>query len=214
MTELTSYLPGIFIIYGVFLLQNATPGPNVLAVTGTSMAHGKTSGLAVSIGVAAGTLTWSTASVLGLAAFIASYGHILYVIKIMGGLYLFYLAYKSLRSALSQDDLSAVKINADRSSLRGMFIRGYLLNMTNPKAAFGWIAIVSLGMDASSPVWVLAAIIVGTTILSLMVHIAYTLAFSTSKMVTTYAKARQPIQAILGGLFAYAGFKLLSTKLP
>jgi len=213
MTELAPYLPGIFLIYGVFLLQNATPGPNVLAVAGTAMAHGKTSGLAVSVGVAAGTLTWSTASVLGLAALIASYGQLLFFIKIMGGLYLFYLAYKSLRSALSQDDLSAVKMNASRNSLSGSVTRGYLLNMTNPKAAFGWIAIVSLGMDATSPAWVLGSIIAGTTTLSLMVHIAYTLAFSTPKMVKAYAKARRPIQAILGGLFAYAGFRLLSTKL-
>lgn len=213
MTELASHLPGIFLIYGVFLLQNATPGPNVLAVAGTSMAQGKTSGLAVSVGVAAGTLTWSTASVLGLAALIASYGQLLYVIKIMGGLYLFYLAYKSLRSALSQDDLSAVKMNASRNSLSGLVTKGYLLNMTNPKAAFGWIAIVSLGMDATSPPWVLGSIIVGTTTLSLIVHIAYTLAFSTTKMVTAYARARRPFQTMLGGLFAYAGFRLLSTKL-
>lgn len=213
MTELVSYLPGIFLIYGVFLLQNATPGPNVLAVAGISMAHGKTSGLAVSVGVAAGTLTWSTASVVGLAALIASYGQLLYFIKIMGGLYLFYLAYKSLRSALSQDDLSAAKMKAGRTSLSGLVARGYLLNMTNPKAAFGWIAIVSLGMDTTSPAWVLVAIIVGTTTLSLMVHVAYTRAFSTPKMVTAYAKARRPIQAMLGGLFAYAGFNLLSTRL-
>lgn len=213
MTELASYLPGILLIYGVFLLQNATPGPNVLAVAGTSMALGKTSGVAVSCGVAAGTLTWSTASVLGLAALIASYGQLLYVIKIAGGLYLFYLAYKSFRSALSQDDLGEAKMNAGHSSLGGLVARGYLLNMTNPKAAFGWIAIVSLGMDATSPSWVLGAIIVGTTTLSLVVHIAYTLAFSTTRMVAAYARARRPIQALLGGLFAYAGFRLLSTKL-
>lgn len=213
MTELASYLPGIFLVYGVFLLQNATPGPNILAVAGTSMAQGKTSGLAVSVGVAAGTLTWSTASVLGLATLIASYGQLLYFIKIIGGLYLFYLAYKSLRSALSKDDLSTAKMNARRTSLSGLIARGYLLNMTNPKAAFGWLAIVSLGMDATSPAWALGAIIVGTTTISLVVHIAYTLAFSTPKMVAAYVKARRPIQTMLGGLFAYAGYRLLSTKL-
>ena len=162
------------------------------------MALGKTSGLAVSVRVTAGTLTWSTASVFGLATLIASYGQLLYVIKIAGGLYLLYLSYKSLRSALSQNDLSEARMTVGRSSLGGLFAsRGYLLNMTNPKAAFGWIAIVSLGMDATSPSWVLGAIIVGTTTLSLMVHVAYTLTFSTAKMVTAYARARRPIQALL-----------------
>lgn len=213
MTELIAYLPGILLIYGVFLLQNATPGPNVLAVAGTSMALGKKSGMAVSIGVAFGTLTWSSASVLGLAALIASYGQLLIVIKILGGLYLFYLAYKALRSALSQDDLDMARANTSHSSLGDLISKGYLLNITNPKAAFGWIAIVSLGMDAASPVWVMFAIILGTTTLSLLVHIAYTFAFSAPQMIAAYAKARQPIQAALGGLFAFAGYKLLTTKL-
>ncbi len=213
MTELAFYLPGIFLIYGVFLLQNATPGPNVLAVAGTSMAQGRIPGVAVSIGVAAGTLTWSTASVLGLAALVATYGQLLYFIKIAGGIYLFYLAYKSLRSALSPCDLIETKMSARRDTLSAQVAKGYLLNMTNPKAAFGWIAIVSLGMDATSPAWVLAAIILGTTTLSLLVHIAYALAFSTAKMVAAYAKSRRPIQSMLAGLFAFAGYKLLSTKL-
>lgn len=213
MTELVSCLPGILLIYGVFLLQNATPGPNVLAVAGTSMASGKKSGLAVSIGVACGTFTWSTASVLGLAVLIASYGQLLYAIKILGGLYLFYLAYKALHSALSQYDLDMARVNTRPSSFGGLVSKGYLLNMTNPKAAFGWIAIVSLGMDAASPAWVMFAIILGTTTLSLLVHVAYTLAFSTSQMVAAYAKARRPIQTALGGLFAFAGYRLLTTKL-
>ena len=213
MTELVSYLPGVLLIYGVFLLQNATPGPNVLAVAGTSMAIGKKSGLAVSIGIACGTLTWATASVLGLAALIASYGKLLYVIKILGGFYLLYLAYNAVRSALSKDDLDMARKNIRLGSFGGFVAKGYLLNMTNPKAAFGWIAIVSLGMDMASPAWVMFAIVLGTTILSLLVHVAYTLAFSTPQMVTVYTKARRPIQTALGGLFAYAGYRLLTTKL-
>lgn len=212
MIELSTYLPGVLLIYGVFLLQNATPGPNVLAVAGTSMAQGKKSGLAVGFGVAAGTLTWSTASVLGLATVIASYGQLLFYIKIAGGAYLLYLAFKCLRSALSPIDLDAAKAITEHGSFRKSAMRGYVLNMTNPKAAFGWIAIVSLGMDSASPGWVLLAIIVGTTALSLLVHVIYALAFSTQRMVSAYTKARRPIQGALGALFGYAGYRLLSSR--
>lgn len=214
MTDALTYLPGILLIYGVFLLQNATPGPNVLAVAGTSMALGKRAGLAVSVGVACGTLTWSTASVLGLAAFIASYGQLLFLIKILGGLYLCYLAYKAFRAAFSQVDIEFAQSTERNRTAWSFFLKGYVLNMTNPKAAFGWIAIVSLGMDANSPGWVMAAIIIGTTVLSLLVHVSYTLVFSAPKMDAAYVRARRPIQAALGGLFAFAGYRLLTTKLP
>jgi amino acid exporter len=38
MTELAIYLPGILLSYSAFLLAIASPGPNVMAVMGTSMA--------------------------------------------------------------------------------------------------------------------------------------------------------------------------------
>lgn len=212
MTELFNHLPGVLLIYGVFLLQNATPGPNVLAVMGTSMSAGRRPGLAVSLGVAAGTLTWSTASVLGLSAVIASYGQLLIFIKIAGGCYLFYLAYKAFRSSWSSMDMDDPAVSRAKRSFAGNFRKGYLLNLTNPKAALGWIAIVSLGLDANSPVWVYSAIIVGTTSLSLGVHVLYTLAFSTQKMVSIYARARRPVQGILGSLFSIAGYKLITAK--
>lgn len=213
MTELSIFLPGVFLIYGIFLLQNATPGPNVLAVIGTSMSVGRISGFAVSFGVASGTLTWSTASVLGLSAIIASYGQLLFYIKIAGGCYLLYLAYKAFRSALSNTDFDALSIEKTNHTLFSYFRKGYLLNLTNPKAALGWIAIVSLGLEANSPVWVSFAIIIGTTILSLGVHIIYTLLFSTPGMVSLYSKARRPIQSVLGGLFSFASYKLFTAKL-
>lgn len=213
MTEISYFLPSVFLIYGVFLLQNASSGPNVLAVVGTSMSVGRLSGIAVSFGVASGTLTWSTASVLGLSAIIASYGQLLFYIKIAGGCYLLYLAYQAFRSAWSITDLDAPSTVKANRTLLSFFRKGYLLNLTNPKAALGWIAIVSLGLEANAPMWVSLAIIFGTTALSLGVHVIYTFVFSTPGMIAMYTKARRPVQAALGGLFSFAGYKLLTAKI-
>lgn len=213
MSEIAHYIPGIFLIYGVFLLQNASPGPNVLAVMGISMSSGKDSGIALGAGVAGGTLTWSLFSVMGLSAIIASYGQLLIFIKIAGGSYLMWLAYKSFRSAWSNFDLDAPPNDTSILTRSKYFQRGFILNMSNPKAALGWIAIVSLGLDANAPAWVGMAIVIGTTLISLVVHIAYATLFSTSRMTTLYAKARRPVQGTLGCLFSFAGYKLLTTKI-
>lgn len=162
--------------------------------------------------MATGTLTWSAASVLGLSAIIASYGQLLFYIKIAGGCYLLYLAYKAFRSAYSATDLDAFSTESANRTVFSYYRRGYLLNLTNPKAALGWIAIVSLGLEANSPTWVSLAIIIGTTILSLAVHVTYTLLFSTPRMVSIYAKARRPIQGALGGLFSFASYKLFTAR--
>ena len=90
--------------------------------------------------------------------------------------------------------------------------RGYIIQMTNPKAALAWIAIISLGLTQDAPIWVGFVIVLGTFILSIVIHTLYAVAFSTPIMVRIYSKARRYIQATLGTFFAFAGLKLLTSR--
>src|SRR5260370_42702952 len=56
MDQISIYLPGILLAYATFFLAIASPGPNVLAIIGTSMSVGRRSGIALALGVAVGAL--------------------------------------------------------------------------------------------------------------------------------------------------------------
>lgn len=212
MEQLPEYLPGILLAYSAFLLGIASPGPNVLAVIGTSMSAGRPSGIALALGVATGSLSWALLTVLGLSALLATYSAALAMIKIVGGCYLIWLAFKSFRSAASRKDLAVKTLAGNTRSPAGYFLRGYLIQMTNPKAALTWIAIVSLGLQEGAPLWVGFVIVLGTFILSILAHTLYALAFSTPAMVRLYGHARRKIQVLLGGFFAFAGARLLTSS--
>ncbi|MBO6507865.1 MAG: LysE family transporter [Roseibium sp.] len=212
MEQLPEYLPGILLAYSAFLLGIASPGPNVLAVIGTSMSAGRPSGIALALGVATGSLSWALLTVLGLSALLATYSAALAMIKIVGGCYLIWLAFKSFRSAASSKDLAVKTLAGNTRSHAGYFWRGYLIQMTNPKAALTWIAIVSLGLQDGAPLWVGFVIVLGTFILSILAHTLYALAFSTPAMVRLYGHARRKIQVLLGGFFAFAGARLLTSS--
>ncbi|MEL6508359.1 MAG: LysE family translocator [Pseudomonadota bacterium] len=212
MEEFTTYLPGILLAYSAFLLGIASPGPNVLAVIGTSMSLGRKSGVSLALGVAVGSFTWAMLTALGLSALLSTYAWALTVIKIAGGLYLLYLAYTAFKSAASPHDIHARKLDGKTRSPLGYALRGYVIQMTNPKAALSWIAIIALGLQPGAPFWVAAAIVIGTFALSIALHILYAVAFSTPIMVTLYGKARRYIQATLGTFFAFAGIKLLTSR--
>ena len=213
MNDLSTYLPGILMAYAAFLLGIASPGPNVLAVIGTSMSIWRRSGVALAVGVAAGSLCWAVLTVLGLSALLSVYATALIVIKIGGGLYLLWLAYKAFRSAASTHDIEARELAGERRTWAGYFLRGLTIQMTNPKAALTWIAIVSLGLQHDAPAWVGVVIVVGTSLLSLILHLLYALAFSTPTMVRIYSKSRRVIQVTLGAFFAFGGIKLLTSRL-
>jgi threonine efflux protein len=213
MNEISTYLPGIILAYSAFLLAIASPGPNVLAVMGTSMSVGRTSGIALALGVATGSFCWALLTAIGLTALLAAYAYALTIIKIAGGLYLLWLAYKSFRSAASAHDIEALRLAGPTLSPLGYFTRGLAIQMTNPKAALAWIAIISLGLQDNAPLWVGFAIVAGTSVLSIVIHILYAVAFSTAVMVRLYSKARRAIQFTLGAFFTFAGIKLLTSRI-
>ncbi len=212
MQDVSLYLPGILLAYSAFLLAIASPGPNILAVIGTSMSVNRASGMALAIGVAAGSFTWALLTVFGLSAILATYASALLLIKIFGGLYLLWLAYKSFKSATSSHDIEAKELAGGRRTPFGYLQRGYIIQMTNPKAALAWIAIISLGLQEGAPLWVGAVIVLGTFALSMVIHLLYAIAFSTPAMVRIYGKARRGIQVVLGTFFALAGLRLLTSR--
>ena len=212
MELIVPYLPGIFLSFGAFLVSIASPGPNVLAIIGTSMAVNRGAGMALAMGVASGSLSWALLTAAGLSAVLATYASAIFVIKICGGLYLLWLAYKALRSAASSHDIEANELAGGRRTPWGYARRGYIVQMTNPKAALAWIAIISLGMTPDAPLWVASVIVAGTFFLSVSIHLLYPLAFSTPIMVRLYAPARRVIQLILGSFFGIAGLRLLTDR--
>ncbi|MBN9491074.1 MULTISPECIES: LysE family translocator [Pannonibacter] len=205
------HLPEIGLAFGAFALGMFSPGPNILSVVGTSMAISRKAGVALALGISAGSLLWASMTAIGLTALIAAYASVLTAIKIVGGLYLFWLAFKAFRSAASTRPIID-PAGLAASSLRTYFLRGLTVQMTNPKAALTWIAIMSLGLAHSAPASTALVIVVGTTILSVVGHIAYAVAFSTKRVVTAYDRARRWIDAGLGVFFTFAGIKLLTSR--
>ncbi len=212
MDQITTYLPGILLAYSAFLLSIMSPGPNVLAIMGTSMSSGRRSGVALAMGVASGSFVWAVLTAAGLSALISSYAIVLMAIKIVGGLFLLWLAYKSFKSAVSEHDIEAKQLEGGALSCMGFLLRGFTIQMTNPKAALAWVAIISLGLSSTAPIWVAIAIVLGTTIFSVVIHLLYALAFSTPPMVRLYAKSRRWVQSALGVFFTFAGLKLLTSR--
>lgn len=212
MDAIAIYLPGILLAYTATFLGLMSPGPNILAVMGTSMAAGRRSGLALAVGVSSGSFCWAVLTVAGLSALLASYAAALTVIKIVGGLYLLWLAFKAFRSAAARHDIEARVLDSAALTPWRYYLRGLAVQMTNPKAALTWVAIISLGLKGDAPFWVAAAIVAGTSLLSLAIHCVYALAFSSQPMLRLYGNARRWIQGLLGAFFTFAGIKLLTSR--
>jgi threonine/homoserine/homoserine lactone efflux protein len=206
--ELIRHWPGLALVYSAQAFAVASPGPSNLMVMATAMERGRRAGMILGLGVTTGSLTWGILAALGVSALIAAHPGALYAIKIVGGLYLLFLAWRSARSALRTDPPPPPTVASGRRT----WLRGYLMHLTNPKAILGWTAIIALGLRPDAPFAIVCAIVIGCGLISLAINQGYALLFSTPSMITGYRRVRRRAEACLSAVFAFAGFKLLTAQ--
>lgn len=212
MSELSVFLPNILLIYATYVIATASPGPATLAIMTISMSQGRKAGIVFSLGIFTGSMTWAILAFSGLTELIKVYSSSLIFIKIVGGLYLLWMAYKALKSALSAT-LPKSKVTLDQQSIISTYTQALVLHLTNPKAAFVWLAIASFGIQETTPLWVSLSIVAGCGALGLTVFITYAFIFSSQIMIAKYKLARRPIESAMAMVFGYAGFKLITDKI-
>jgi threonine/homoserine/homoserine lactone efflux protein len=95
-----------------------------------------------------------------------------------------------------------------------LYLRGAAMHLTNPKAVVVWLSVVSLAMPAGAAAADALAFVASCVPLSAAIFTCYALAFSTSPARRAYRAGERGINAVLAGVFGYAGARmLLSTSI-
>ncbi len=212
MSTLLPYLPQLMVAWGAYIIATASPGPAIVAIISTSISRGRAGGLALAAGVLTGSYTWAMLAAAGLSALIRSYGNALFVLKIAGGLYLLWLAFKALKAAMRKEIENDTPLDRQPPSLRRLYLKGLGIHLTNPKAIFSWLTLVSLGTPQDAP-HVMPILIGGCMLLGIVIFMGFALLFSIEPIHRGYKRARRGIEAAMAGFFAFAGFKLLTARL-
>jgi threonine/homoserine/homoserine lactone efflux protein len=113
-----------------------SPGPDNIFVLAQSALYGRSAGLIVTLGLCTGLIGHTTAVALGVAAVFATSAVAFNALKICGAAYLLYLAWGAFRAGAA--DLES----GPQSSLQGrqLYLRGVIMNITNPKVAIFFLA--------------------------------------------------------------------------
>ncbi len=210
MMPAQDYWGDIWIAYGTFVLAALSPGPALLSTMGAAMSQGRRSGVMIALGVVCGSFTWGVLATIGLSSLMARYAGALSVIRVLGCLYLMYLAFKAFRSAATPGDLKVHRAPSAAPGPGKDLLRGWGIHMTNPKGLFAWIAVISLGLKPGAPSWVAPAILMGTMAFALTYYTLAAVLFSAPAMVRAYGRARRWVEGFLGVFYVFAAFKLVS----
>lgn len=203
----------LLLVFAVYIVGAASPGPSNMRIMGVAMHQGRRPALLLAAGVISGSFFWGSMAATGVSAILAQYAQVLVVLKVVGGLYLLFLAFKASRSALASDEqLEKVIAGAPKISGFSLYQRGLLMHLTNPKALLGWMATMTLGLGPQATPTTVAIILAGCAMLSVTIFCGYAIVFSTEPMIRGYRRARRYIEGTLAVVFGAAGIKLLVSR--
>ena len=124
------------VFFAASLALALAPGPDNLFVLAQSALFGRKAGLLVTLGLCTGIVVHTLAVALGVAVIFATSSIAFNALKILGAGYLLYLALGAFRagSAARNGD------TATTLSPRALYLRGVVMNVTNPKVAIFFLA--------------------------------------------------------------------------
>jgi len=225
----TLFTGQVLLAYSIYFLGVASPGPSNLAIMGTAMASGRKPALILSLGIIVGSCFWGVLAAFGLSAVLVHYSSLLFVMKIAAGIYLLWLALRSTRSVISllpKKMLSSQrpknKITSHQSKKpvvdcpivvdsKKIFFSGLLLHLTNPKAIFVWLSIVTFTMQSGGHSQTAFAVVLGCGLIGMGVFFTYALLFSTAIAQHIYSKMCIGFEGLLAVFFGYAAFRMFTS---
>ena len=196
MIPLHSYM----LYCGLYAVAIAVPGPGVIAIVARALGSGFRSVIPGTLGILAGDLCLMTLSAFGLALVAQAMGHLFLIVKIAGGLYLFYLAYKYW-TAKVEDEGAVVPQSAGRG-----FIAYLGLTLGNPKAIAFFVALLPVAVNPRELNTIgYLQLCAATFVLIPAITLGYAALASQLSRFVASRKARQRINKGAGAVMAGAG---------
>ncbi|UQZ36864.1 LysE family translocator [Paenibacillus sp. PK3_47] len=121
----------LWLFIGTSIILIMIPGPDLIFTLTQGIANGRRAGVVTALGLSAGNTVHTIAAALGLSLIFQTSAIAFTIFKISGALYLFYLAYKSVKYRKATVEISS----SSRQEVKGLFLKGTIMNILNPKVA-------------------------------------------------------------------------------
>ena len=193
--------------WGIFCLAVWLPGPNTFLAASIGIKGNLKIVCIASLGIAIGSAFWCFVATTGISLLIAQNLGVGFIfLKISASIYMFYLAYQSMRQYLfsNQDFIKSTRYLNNFE----YFFKGLITTMTNPKAFAFWSALGLLKFQ--NPLALNEAVIfsIGTYFLSALSYSFMGYIFTIGNISNYLNKPKSIINLIFTGLFLFVGIEI------
>ena len=185
-----------------------SPGPSFILVAQTAMAKSRAEAIGVSVGMGIGATIFGVIASVGLFMLLDTVSWVYIGLKVTGGSYLCFLAFKMWRSS---NELIETKptINKTNNGILKMFFAGLFTQLSNPKTAIVFGSVFAAFLPKDVPEYSYYIIIASTFLIDTLWYILVATLLSTTKAQNAYIKFKKYICRVAGTLMGVLGVKLI-----
>lgn len=197
-------------ITGAIALGAMSPGQSFILVARTAGASSRRDGMAVALGMGVGCFIFALVALLGLQSLLLALPWLYSTLKVLGGAYLVYLAFKMLRGA--SQPLNVEVVGAQSLGFRKAFTTGLLTQLSNPNTAivFGSVFAALLSHKISPLMYIILPVIALTVDVLWYAFVAFVL--SSPRPRRAYLRFKAWFDRVGGGVLALLGVKLMLNR--
>ncbi len=201
-----------------------SPGPSFLFVAQTAMNTSRNHGIATSLGMGTGALILSLMAITGLFVVLQTIPVFYLVLKIVGGAYLFYIAYQMWQganepigansnsdsnSSQTTPSLTNEDFSLTNGSLTKAYALGLLTQLSNPKTAIVIGGIFMAFLPEELPDYSIILLSLMAFVIDASWYVLVAIALTTPHAQRVYLRFKKSINRVASGLMGLLGLKLV-----
>ncbi|MFW1735903.1 LysE family translocator [Acinetobacter sp. ULE_I001] len=189
------------------MLGAISPGPTFVYVAKNSIAISRKHGLFTALGTGTGAALFGFLAVMGLQAILLAVPSAYLALKICGGLYLLWLAYKIIKHA--KDPMAQASDSSTVMSYQQAFRLGLITQLSNPKIAIILASIFTALLPKEIPTYFYFVLPILCFFIDAGWYSLVAVALSAEKPRRVYLKFKKVFDRIAGGVMTLLGLKLI-----
>ena len=198
------YLSFVVTVVALMLI----PGPNVALIVATSLERGPKAGLVTVAGTSVAMIPQLALTGLGIGALLVEAAEAFKTLRWLGVAYLLWLAYRAF-TALPE----ALGTTAQRQPFPALFMRGFLVSLSNPKTLIFFGAFFPQFVDPRQPV-LAQVVLLSVTFLALAALVDSGWALMAARAGRALRLKGALRNRLTGGIFLGAGLGLALARKP
>jgi len=212
-------LLGIFVTVAIaHFLALLSPGPDFVLVVKSAIKNEGKNAIGVALGIACANAVYIGLCLIGVGSILAASVPVMIALKIIGGLFLIYLAVQAIcarKSSYNNLDMTAESTNysAVQSTFLKEFITGFMSGILNPKNLLFYLSLFTVVLTPEVGFAFKLGLGIWMTVIVFLWDLSIIFLLSTRSIRSKFTKAAYYIDKVTGALLGLIGFAIVKSAL-